>query len=85
MSRHWKPDEQVVQPLSRARRLKSLVEFRLRDFVGRMERMRRRHRLPEGAIAGLMLVAAACVGVAVGAYAVFGPRHLIVDELRADR
>lgn len=37
--------------------------------------------LPEGAKVGLVLVAAACVGIAIGAYQVMGPRHPIADEV----
>lgn len=89
MSKHWKPEEDVVQPLPKARRLKSLDEFSLPDFVGSpstalrtgMDRIRRRHRLPDGAIAGLVLVAAACVGIAIGICAAFGPRVVVLEHV----
>jgi hypothetical protein len=41
-------------------------------------------RLPEGAKAGLVLIAAVCVGIAIGAYQAFGPRHIIADEVASD-
>lgn len=39
--------------------------------------------MPEGAKAGLVLIGAACVGIAIGAYQVLGPRHPIADEVAA--
>lgn len=37
--------------------------------------------MPEGARAGLVLVAAACVGIGVGWYQAFGPRDIVADEV----
>lgn len=65
------------------KRLKSLDEFTRSDFVGRVGRIRRRHRFPEGAKAGLILVAAACLGVAIGDYQAFGPREIIAPGAEA--
>jgi hypothetical protein len=81
MSKHWKPDEGVVRPLRTGRRLKSLHELRPPDFLGRMHRVER--QLPHGAKAGLLLVAAACLGIAIGAYLAFGPRDIIAPEAKA--
>jgi endonuclease YncB( thermonuclease family) len=39
-----------------------------------------RGRLPAGAKAGLVLVAAACVGVGIGSYQAFGPRQIVAPE-----
>jgi len=39
-----------------------------------------RRPMPPGAKAGLVLVAAACVGVAMGAYQAFGPREIVASE-----
>ena len=79
MSKHWKPDESVVTPLPRGKRLKSLDQFTPPDFVGdlpaRIQRVER--QLPHGAKSGLILVAAACAGVAIAAYEAFGPREAI--------
>ena len=93
MSKHWKPDESVVQPLPKRKRLKSLDEFVAPDFLGRpstplrtgMDRVRQAGRsLPDGAKAGLVIVAAACLGVAVGFYLAFGPHEPIAPEARAE-
>lgn len=73
MSKPWRPDEDVVRGrFGGGKRLRSLDEFVPPEFLGRMERVRRR-RLPEGAKAGLVFVAAACVGLAIGMYHAFGP------------
>jgi hypothetical protein len=40
-------------------------------------------RLPPGARAGLILIAAACVGVGVGWYQAFGPRDIVADGVSA--
>jgi hypothetical protein len=72
MSKHWRPDEDRVDG---GKRLRSLDEFAPPEFLGRMERVRR-YRLPEGAKAGLLFVAAACVGLAIGMYQAFGPIEL---------
>lgn len=70
MSRHWKPEGKIV---------------RIRPAGGRRNWARmhgywqdtaQRRRLPAGAAAGLVLVAAACVGVAVGLYGALGPRDV---------
>ena len=84
MSKHWKPDESVLHPLPRGKRLKSLDEFTLPDFVGRMDRVRRQHRLPEGGRAGLVLVAAACVGIALGLYQAFSSPEAFAPGAEAE-
>ncbi len=81
---HWKPEEPVVRPRFGARkRLRSLDEFVMPEFVGRMARLRRRHRLPPGAFAALVLLGAACIGVGIGLYQMMGPRDVIADEAAA--
>jgi hypothetical protein len=62
MSKHWKPDEDILRAV------------------------RRTHRLPPGATIALMLLAAACVGAAIGLYEVAGPRVVFEDgaELGSD-
>lgn len=47
-----------------------------REFVP----LRAKRRWPEGATAGLMLVAAACLGLAVVLYQVAGPRDVFEVE-----
>lgn len=75
------PRPRLPHYLRPSKRLKGLDEFTLPDFTGRPPtvlrikegRVRRRHRLPEGAKAGLVLVAAACLGIAIGLYQAFAP------------
>jgi hypothetical protein len=64
MSKHWKP------PRTKIVRIRPAGDWtRLQSYwIGPAQR-----RLPEGGKAGLVLVAAACVGVAVGAYQAFAP------------
>jgi hypothetical protein len=45
----------------------------------------RGRRLPPGARAGLILMAAACLGIGVGWYQAFGPRDIVADEVAAPR
>lgn len=67
MSEHWKPDTSAVPlPPARARRKWTRLHAYWRGEA-------RSRPLPDGAKAGLVLVAAACVGVAVGMYQAFGP------------
>lgn len=75
MSAHWKPDEGAARPLRQAKRPKPLGDAALRDLVERAQRVER--QLPTGSKAGLVLVAAACVGVAIGLYATFGPLEVV--------
>lgn len=97
MSRHWKPPSgKIVRiRLARGKRLRSLDEFEPpvrttwfaatgpRPKLPSYLRIAARHRMPEGAKAGLVLVGAACVGIAIAAYQVLGPRHPIADEVAA--
>jgi endonuclease YncB( thermonuclease family) len=69
MSRHWEPPR---RPWTRAD-----------AYIVRGGRGSGGGRLPDGAKAGLVLVAAACVGIAIGAYQAFGPRHIVADEVAA--
>ena len=59
MSRHWKPEGEIVRATT----------------------ARKRRPLPEGAAAGLLLVAAACLGVAVVLYHVAGPRDVFEQDI----
>lgn len=82
MSKHWKPDEDVVRArFGAGRRLRSLDEFVPPEFLGRMQRVER--QLPHGAKAGLVLVAAACIGLAIGMYQAFGPRDAVARDAQA--
>lgn len=65
MSKHWKPPNVVSIRPGRRRGWTRL------DSYWRAAPSRR--RLPEGAVAGLVLVGAACVGAAIGLYQAFGP------------
>ena len=70
MSRHWKPPSEQI------------VRIRPAGDWTRVQGYRRAHRsMPDGAKVGLVLVAAACAGIAIGAYQVLGPRHPIADEV----
>jgi hypothetical protein len=75
MSKHWNPNESVAQlrPSESGNRLRSLDEFVPRDEP---EVVELKKRWPEGATAGLVLVAAMCLGVAVGFYWAAGPRDV---------
>jgi endonuclease YncB( thermonuclease family) len=71
MSRHWKPPGKIVR-------------IRPSGDWTRIQSYRNAHRsMPEGAKVGLVLIAAACVGIGIGAYQVLGPRHPIADEVAA--
>jgi len=70
MSRHWKPEGKIV---------------RIRPVGGRRNWARAqaywqetapKRKLPSGAAAGLVLVAAACLGVGIGLYSALGPRDV---------
>ena len=70
MSRHWKPPAQKI------------VRTRASGDWTRIQSYWNAHRsMPEGAKAGLVLIAAACVGIAIGAYQVLGPRDVVADEV----
>jgi hypothetical protein len=70
MSRHWKPSPEKI------------VRIRPAGGWARIRGYWRAHRsMPKGAKAGLLLIAAACVGIAIGAYHVLGPRDVVADEV----
>ena len=75
MSKHWKPDGEIVRvrPV-RGRRLRSLDEFERPAWLSR--RPWAKKRWPEGATVGLVLIAAVCVGTAVGLYLAAAPRDV---------
>ncbi len=73
MSRHWKP------PSERIGRIRPAGEWT--RVQGYWRDTAHHRRLPAGAKAGLVLVGAACVGIAIGAYQVLGPRDIIADEV----
>jgi hypothetical protein len=87
MSRHWQPPKGKAVRIRPAagKRLRSLDEFVKPGFLGSQARnWSRAHRsMPAGAKAGLLLIAAACLGVAIGAYDAFGPRHIVDDQVAA--
>jgi hypothetical protein len=70
VSRHWKPPSEKI------------VRVRPAADWSRIQSYWRAHRaMPEGAKVGLVLIAAACVGVAFGAYHLLGPRDVVADEV----
>ena len=75
MSRHWQPDGEIarVRP-ARGRRLRALDAVEAPAWP--QSPPRRKQRWPEGATAGLVLIAALCVGTAVGLYLAAGPRDV---------
>ena len=89
MSRPWNPNNrpwlspEAYAALSPAER-KALWLDRKAQRARRGKSFRQLHRsMPKGAKAGLVLVAAASVGVSIGAYQAFGPRDIIADEVAA--
>ena len=70
MSKHWRPDPEAgpLRP-SRARREWTRVPCCWTEHA--------RGPMPEGGKAGLLLIAAACLGVAIAVYHVWGPRDII--------
>lgn len=75
MSRHWKPDGEIVRVRpARGRRLRALDEFEPPVWLASPSRLKK--RWPEGATAGLVLIAAVCVGTAVGLYLAAAPRDV---------
>lgn len=76
--KHWRPDETAV-PLAPARARREWT--RLQAY---WEAPGTKRRLPEGAKAGLVLVGAACVGVAIGIYQAFGPLEVIAPGAEAE-
>jgi hypothetical protein len=50
------------------------------DDVARIERLHSRKTWPAGATAGLLVVAAACLGVGVVLYKVAGPREVVAER-----
>lgn len=82
MSKDWRPDEDVVRArFGGGKRLRSLDEFVPPAFAGQMRRVR---RLPDGAKAGLILLAAACIGAAIGLYEVAGPNDVFERDPAID-
>jgi hypothetical protein len=74
MSRHWKPPGEIV-------RIRPVGDWaRIQSYWRGTAHHR---RMPEGAKAGLVLIGAACVGVAIGAYQLLGPREIVADEVAA--
>jgi hypothetical protein len=72
MSKPWKPPRTHAVQFGKLRWTKAAAYWRDTSH----------HRqMPAGAKAGLLLVAAACVGVAIGAYDAFGPRHIVDDQV----
>ena len=77
MSKHWRPADDVVRArFGEGKRLRSLDEFVPPEVAGRPRRAKRQ-RLPEGGAAGLLLVAAACIGAGIALYQVLGPRVVV--------
>jgi hypothetical protein len=84
MSRHWKPPSEKIVRVRPAggKRLRSLDEFEA-GLCRPLETAATREARP---VAGrsqswLILIAAACIGVAIGAYQVLGPRDVVADEV----
>jgi endonuclease YncB( thermonuclease family) len=68
MSAPWKPPGKIV-PIRRAGGWTRIQSYRPA-----------RRAQSEGAKAGLVLTGAACLGIAFGAYQVFGPREIVASE-----
>ena len=82
MSKPWRPDDDVVRArFGGAKRLRSLDELIPPDLARPIRRIR---RLPDGAKAGLVLFAAACIGAAIGLYALAGPSDVFERDPAID-
>ena len=58
--------------------------WNLGEELARVREERPRAAWPQGATAGLVLVAAGCVGIAALAYWAAGPRHRFADDSAID-
>ena len=77
MSKHWRPDDDVARArFGGGERLRSAGDVVPPEFAGPAQRAKRQ-RLPEGGAAGLLLVAAASIGVGIALYQVLGPREVV--------
>lgn len=75
MSKHWRPDDTVV-PIAAARARRDWWRASSYPAGG----TRRASKWPPGAVAGVVLVAAACAGISVGLYQVAGPRDAFAPD-----
>jgi hypothetical protein len=81
MSKPWHPDQEIARARSGGgERLRPLDAF---IPSGLLERLRQ-HRLPDGAKVGLALLAAACIGAAIGLYEVAGPSDVFERDPAID-
>lgn len=77
MSRHWKPDGEATPLHKRSRSLDELDEWtQPQSFVPPAKRQ----ALPPGALAGLIMVAAACAGVVFVLDQAFGRSDVFAEE-----
>lgn len=70
MSKHWQP------PKGKIVRIRPVGDWTRIQSYWRLHRS-----LPEGAKAGLLIIAAACLLLAVLAYQLLGPRDIVADEV----
>ena len=81
MSKPWRPDEDIARARSGGgERLRSPGEFAPSGWLEHL----RGHRLPDGAKVGLALLAAACIGAAIGLYELAGPRDVFERDASVD-
>lgn len=66
MSRHWNPDEDLAR----------IHDALAKERSARVRVRAVKARWPEGATAGLILVATACIGLSVLLYRIGGPRDV---------
>ena len=84
MSKHWRHDEKIVRArFGAGKRLRSLNEFTPPEWLGQLLPPDR-PALSDGAKAGLVLMAAACLGIAVGLYQAFGPSDVFERDSGAE-
>lgn len=85
MSKHWKPEEQVgcfdSRPEDRweSRAAEGVTPWSLPESYAAVEPLRRKADM-SGAIVGLVLLGAACVGICAGLYQLMGPRDLFAGD-----
>lgn len=81
MSKHWRPDEDAALLRSAKDAGGGPRDWaRLQSYLHEQVKPQ---PLPQGAKAGLVLVAIACMGVAFGIYQAFGPREVIAPGAEA--
>lgn len=78
VSRHWNPDEELANRACPRHALD--CELARRIAAEELARTQKRP-LPEGSVAGLVLVAACCLAVGLSLYQFAGPRQVVERDV----